>query len=74
MSAFAADVSAALFASADAGDFPQVDAEPSDLGAALEAGGRAPRIGISTANALTSCRCCSSRRVTEGEDDEEKSL
>jgi hypothetical protein len=38
VSAFAADVSLALFASADAGDFPQIESAPSDLGAALEAG------------------------------------
>ncbi|HEX7406792.1 MAG TPA: hypothetical protein VF515_03970 [Candidatus Binatia bacterium] len=38
VSGFAADVSAALFASADAGDFPQVESEPADLGVALEAG------------------------------------
>jgi hypothetical protein len=38
VSGFAADVSAALFASADAGDFSQVEAEPADLGVALEVG------------------------------------
>ncbi|MGD0946019.1 MAG: hypothetical protein ABSA52_01205 [Candidatus Binatia bacterium] len=38
VSAFAADVSLALFASADASDFPQIESAPSDLGAALEAG------------------------------------
>jgi len=38
VSAFAADVSAALFAGADAGDILQVDSETSYLGAALEAG------------------------------------
>ncbi len=38
VSAFAADVSAALFAGADAGDFPHIESAPPDLGAALEAG------------------------------------
>jgi hypothetical protein len=38
VSGFAADVSAALFAGADAGDFPQIESGPADLRVALEAG------------------------------------